>query len=691
MPVGLFIALTLTSLAGQQAATPPQEQPPPPQKPQPFRTEANYVRVDVYPTADGRPVQDLRAEDFEVFENGARQQVQAFEHVVVSPAGPQSLRVEAGSVRQGEQMAANPRNRVFVFFLDVPHVGVEGSHAIKEPIIRLIDRILGPDDLVAVMTPEMAASQITFGRKTEVIATMLRENWIWGRRHSIVPMDQREIEYERCYPALAQKGLVAQMVQRRRERIVLDALRDLVTYLGGVREERKAILTISDGWVLYRPDTSMAKLRIVDPRSGTTEPVPGQEPVGVDEVGKLRVGGSRTREGDAVSQTTCDRERMHLAAIDNDDYFRQIMDLANRSNASFYPIDPRGLAVFDYPLGPAPPPPITVDMASLRARIETLRTLADNTDGIAVVNSNDLDKGLRRIADDLTSYYLLGYYTTNNKLDGGYRRITVNVKRAGVSVRARRGYRAATAEEVNASRAAAAAPVPDSVRTTNAAIASLGRIRDEQTFAVHGVATRDTAGGPITGLWIAGEVLGPAQQVAAGRSVAIDISSGGATGNSSVALKPGERAFLIQVPIQAGSAPIDVRARMTVDGSTEPLLEGARIDPASTQPLLFRRGPSTGNRVQPAADFRFSRTERLRLELPIPADATPGSGRLLDRNAQPLQVPVQVSNKKDPGGQHWLTADATLSALGAGDYVVEVVYTTAGTEQRVLTAIRVTR
>jgi len=689
MQVGLFIGLTLTLLAGQQGA-PPQEPPPPPQQPQPpprFRTEANYVRVDVYPTADGRPVQDLRAEDFELFENGARQQIQAFEHVVVSPAGPQSLRVEASSVRQGEQMAANPRNRVFVFFLDTPHVEVEGSHAIKEPIIRLIDRILGPDDLVAVMTPEMAASQITFGRKTEVIATMLRENWTWGRRHSIVPMDRREIEYERCFP---QNAVVGKMVRRRRERMVLDALRDLVTYLGGVREERKAILTISDGWVLYRPDTSMMKLKIVDPISGTTEPVPGQEPVGVDEYGKLRVGGARTREGDAVSQTSCDRERMHLAAIDNDDYFRQILDLANRNNASFYPIDPRGLAVFDYPIGPAAPPPIAVDMASLRTRIESLRTLADNTDGMAVVNSNDLDRGLRRIADDLTSYYLLGYYTTNAKLDGGYRRITVSVKRPGVSVRARRGYRAATAEEVNASRAAAAAPVPDSVRTTNAALASLGRIRDEQKFAVHAVPARETAGGPVTGVWIAGEVLGSVQQAATGRSVAIDIS-GGATGNSSVSLKPGERAFLIQVPVQAGTAAIDVRARMTVDGSTEPLLEGARIDPASAQPLLFRRGPMTGNRVQPAADFRFSRTERLRLELPIPRDAAPGTGRLLDRNSQPLPVPVQISDKKDPGGQHWLTADATLSALGAGDYVVEVVYTAGGTEQRVLTAIRVTR
>ncbi len=697
--VGLLgMGAAVHALSAQQPAIPAPDQPPPqaqPQEPQPqppprFRTEANYVRVDVYPTIDGTPVQDLRGEDFEVLENGARQQIQAFEHVVISPAGPQSLRAEAGSVRGGEQMAANPRNRVFVIFLDVPHVAVEGSHAIKEPLIRLIDRVLGPDDLIAVMTPEMAASQITFGRKTEVIAAMLREGWTWGARHSIVPMDRREMEYERCYSTQAQKGLVQQMVHRRRERIVLDALRDLVTYLGGVREERKAILTVSNGWVLYRPDTSVTALRTVDPRTGETEPVPGRDPIGVDEHGKLRVGAARSREGDPVSQTECDRERMHLAAIDNDNYFRHIMDLANRNNASFYPIDPRGLAVFDYPMGPAPPPPLQVDLASLTTRLETLRTLAENTDGMAVVNSNDLDRGLRRMADDLTSYYLLGYYSTNTKLDGGFRRITVRVKRPRVEVRARRGYRAPTAEEVSASRAATAAPVPDIVRTTTAALATLGRIRQEQRFSVHAVPVRETAGGPVTALWIAGELLPPFQEFAAGGTASIEIS-GGASGSAAAALKPGERAFLIKVPVASPTAALDVRARMSAPASNEPLSETARVEPDDRQPLMFRRGPSTGNRIQAAADFRFSRTERLRFDLPIPADASPGTGRLLDRNAQPLPVPVTVGEKTDQDGQRWLTADATLSALGAGDYVVEVGFTTGGTEQKALTAIRVTR
>ena len=80
----------------------------------------------------------------------------------------------------------------------------------------------------------------------------------------------------------------------------------------------------------------------------------------------------------------------------------------------------------------------------------------------------------------------------------------------------------------------------------------------------------------------------------------------------------------------------------------------------------------------------------MHLELPI-STATPGTGRFLDRNAQPLQIPVQVGEKTDADGQRWLTADATLSALGAGDYVLEISLTTDGTERRVLTGIRVTR
>ena len=673
--------------AGQDASPPPPAVPPPTDQPPPrFRTEANYVRVDAYPTRDGQPVMDLGADDFEVLENGAPQTIQAFEHVVISPAGPQALRSEASSVRGGEQQAANPRNRVFVFFLDIPHVSVEGSHRIKEPLIRLMDRALGPDDLVAVMTPQMSAAQITFGGKTEVIADMLRDRWTWGMRRSILPVDEREIEYEACYPSSAQKGLVAEMIARRRERTVLDALHDLVTYLGGVREERKAIVAVTEGWVLYGPNGSLTRLR-------GREDVPGRDPVGVDEFGKLRVN-PQPRRGEAVpvgDRSTCDRERMHLANIDNEDHFRALMDRANRNNASFYPVGVQGLTAFDSEIGPAAPLPLDVDRRMLSTRIETLRTLAENTDGLAVVNTNDLEGGLKRMAADLTSYYLLGYYSSNAALDGGYRRITVKVKRPGVEVRARRGYRAPTAEEVSASRAAAAAPVPDHVRSTSAALAGLARLRDDQSFSVHAVPARERPDGPVTMLWVEGELLHSAREFAAGGVATIELT-GGASATATHTLKAGERAFLLSVPVAGATEPIDIRARITPGGGgITPVTASTRVEPSAQQPLLFRRGLATGNRVQPAADFRFSRTERLRLELPLPGGAAPGEGRFLDRNGQPLAVPVTVSQRTDEHGRTWLTGDAVLSALGAGDYVVELSYRAGSTEQKVLTPVRVTR
>src|SRR5262249_60768046 len=107
--------------------------------------------------------------------------------------------------------------------------------------------------------------------------------------------------------------------------------------------------------------------------------------------------------------------------------------------------------------------PLAQDAAMLRTRQSTRRDLAAATDGIAVINSNDLDRGFRRITDDLSSYYLLGYYS-NGKLDGKFHSIRVRVKRPGVQVRARRGYLALTAAEA----AAQSVPNPGAVNSAPA-------------------------------------------------------------------------------------------------------------------------------------------------------------------------------------------------------------------------------
>ena len=675
----------------EKPAEKPQEQTQPPR----FRADVNLVRVDAYPLRDGKPVFDLKADEFEVFEDGVLQKIATFEHVVVRPAGPQTERNEVSSQRESLQAAANPRNRVFVIFLDTPNVSVESAHAINEPLIRLMDRILGPDDLVGVMTPAMAASQVVLGRKTQVIEDSLRRNWPWGTRFSVM-RDAQEDSYNACYPPYPgermESPVAAEMIARKRERATLEALEDLVRYLRTVREERKAILTVTEGWLLYRENPGLTKLR-KDPLTGETEPIPGVDPVGVGPNGKLTTKDPRRNIGGSMTKSECDSDRMRLAAMDNRQFFLDLLADANRGNASFYPIDPRGLPVFDNPIGPAPPPPINIDRAMLKDRIESLRTLAENTDGIAVVDNNDLDKGLKRISDDLTSYYLLGYYSTNSKLDGRYRALKVRVKQPGVQVRARPGYRASTEAEVTAARSAADAPVPEATRAINAAIDRLGRVRPDTRFLINAVAST----GAKRSLWVAGELQPPAgrpDDFAQGATADIEATAGGASTTTRVTLRAGERTFLTTMPLPTGSGELSIRARLVATaGGALPVSDMLRLDTSlGMQPLLFRRGIATGNRLVPAADLRFSRTERVRLELPVEANAKPGSGRLLDRTGQPTQVPVTVGERNDDAtGQRWITADVVLAALSGGDYAIEIEVIGDDKSQRILSAIRVVR
>lgn len=697
-------ALTMAVVAVSLVA-----QTPPPadsgQRQPPIRAQANYVRVDVYPTRDGQPVMDLRVEDFELSESGTPQSISTFEHVVINTGGPQAQRVDPGSADAGRQAASNPRTRVMVVFLDAYQVTISGSWHIREPLIRFIDRVLGPDDLVAIMTPEMAPSQITLARKTEVVEKGLRNNWPWGKRHTLEE-EERETFYRSCYPPTkseVQRGettsaLARALIARRRERLSLEALNDLVHYLGAIREERKAIIAVTEGWLLYRRDPSLMKLQESD---GVQEQIPGLPPIGVGPGGKITTRNT-LESATGESKYDCDVDRMRLSNDDNEQYIRLIADSANRANATFYPIDPRGLAAWDAPLGPERPPPPHVDEANLRTRLEAMRNLASATDGIAITTSNNLDAGLRRIADDLTSYYLLGYYSTNTKLDGTFRKIGVRVKRPGVDVRARRGYRAATEAEVLAARAAAAPePLGAEAAAAKAAIDALTRIRPEARFRIHATPFGEAPDGPVTQVWVAGELQPPpaADPWKLGGTGDVEVTAGGTTATARVTLAPGERTFLttVTLPSPASGGAIDVRARLTgadpdaarlADSIHVPLASGVRL------PLMFRRGPTTGNKLLPAATFLFSRTERVRVDIPVSASARPGSGRLIDRGGQASPVPVTVGARTDDAsGQHWISADVTLAPLGAGDYTIEIAILAPGstTAHKVLTAIRVVR
>ena len=235
------------------------------------------------------------------------------------------------------------------------------------------------------------------------------------------------------------------------------------------------MMIFTEGWQLYRPDPSLS--RTIDDRS----PLP--DPLRVDpDTGRLRPQGAPDpNSGVAMSTNVCDQMRMRLSQVDHEREFLSLLQRANRANVSFYPVDARGLMVFDQPTNFNIAP--TQDQAGLRHRRDFLRDMAAQTDGQALLDNSNLSRDMQKVFRDLGSYYLLSYYSTNTRLDGRFRRLRVEVKRDGLSVRARPGYLAPTEAEargvgaaIDRTAAAAGTPPPTVTRALDALAPARGNL-----------------------------------------------------------------------------------------------------------------------------------------------------------------------------------------------------------------------
>src|SRR5215213_7958447 len=369
---------------------------------QPFTTEVNYVRVDMYPTSDGRPVNDLQQVDVELLEDGIVQKIAQFEQIRVDSVRPQTTTREPSTMNEMRRAVQDPRARVIVLFLDPRFVAVAGAVRLRAPLIDALNKLIGPDDLIAVMTPDMSARGLTFTRRTGSIEQMLSS--LWGTKGWVGTRDAVEVQYEACYdkPNIADGNWMArEMIARRREMLTLNALDELIQHLRGLREERKAVITVTDGGPLYEPDRKLAK-PLIDPNTGgqTSVPVPriGRDPL----TGKIapRDPGAQTMiSNDGISEfglPKCENDRLMLSELTDNNRFITMMQAANRANVSFYPVDPDRLFSGTHTL-----------MSN-----QALEMMVSITDGLRISETALFESGLRRIVDDLSNYYLLGYYST---------------------------------------------------------------------------------------------------------------------------------------------------------------------------------------------------------------------------------------------------------------------------------------
>lgn len=661
-----------------------------------FRAGANLVRVDAYVSKDDVPLTDLEAEDFEVFEDDKPQQVESFELIQARRPNPQSERTDPTNLRDMQQQAVDA-SRVFTLFFDRWHVQLEGSYHARKPIIETLDRLIGPDDLVGVMTPEMSPGSVTYSRRTGSIERAVTDTWHWGSRNSL-HSTPREDAIRGCYPEIGENAdLAPKMIARLREEETLNALNALVIHLEALRPERKFVMVFTEGWSLFRPDPSLS-------RSANGQ-VPGIDPVRINPVtgGLAKQGEPDNRSGTLMGFEACERLRTMLAYSDHDMEFRQLLQRANRANVSFYPIDARGLIVFDTPIQFGLPP--SVDRAWLTRRFDSLKVMADQTDGHAVLDTGDVSGGMKKVFADVGSYYLLGYYSTNPKLDGRFRRIRVEVRRPDVNVRARPGYLAPTESEARAAgalmdKAGGKPPLPP---TVTRALDAIAPARGNLPVRIQAIGARNTIRAvieldPATAKqpeWIAGGTL--KLTIEAERPAAGAPSAPASPQVVTIAIEPGQRSIVVggsERPLTAGR--YAVRAELTPRNSRVPIqmttFTNVPADAAevATGGLALRRGPSTGLAYFPTADPRFRRTERLRLEVPLAADGFTGAGRLLTREAQPMPLIVSFSTRLDDATQQQFgVADLTLAPLAAGDYVLELSLTKNGKPETVSYGFRI--
>jgi VWFA-related protein len=653
----------------QPQPQPSQQQQQQQQQPPTIRTGINYVRVDAIVTGkDGKPVLDMTQDEFAVAEDGKPQKIDSFSVVKLDAAetaenGPtRSIRSDYDEERE----SARPDVRLFVILLDDYHVRRGNDLAVKKPLIEFIQNQLAAPDMVAIMYPLTPLADIHFSRDRESAISAIEH--FEGRKFDYRPRNMMEEKYA-MYPA--------QTVERLRNQITMDALKAAAYRMGALREGRKSIIFVSEGFM------SLLPAQLSDPVAS----MPGYA--------------NPNRANSQAAQAT-PQQQLRADADMFSEMNRLFGDL-NRQNTSVYPVDPRGLAAFEFDINESVG--ITQDAASLRASLDTLHSIAANTDGRAIVNRNDLAAGMKQIIRDSSGYYLLGYNSSQAPMDGKFHSIKVSVKRRGVDVRARKGYWAYTTDDVARAEAPRKSDVATPVMTALSDLAT--PMRDRSAHFWIGTSRGNDGKTKVTFLWepappVAGErEQEPAARVALtaldpdGRPVfrgklPEDAAAVPKGGSASFEVPPGLLDLKMIVEGSRGQVIDSVNREITVPDFTRVTMSFGtpRVYRVRTLPELqaLKSNPD----ALPTSEREFSRADRLyiRAEAYAPGGVTPPvTARLLNRAGQSMaDLPVQQRPEKPS------EIELTLSSFAAGEYLIELnAKSEGGSTAQELIAFRISR
>jgi len=698
------LAVRAQQAGSQQAGSQPAagQQQPADQTELTFRAGINFVTVDAYVSdSKGQPATDLKQSDFDVFEDNKPQKIEQFRFIKVdgNPKPGEPPPQEIRNRDDEEREAARDDTRVFVIFLDDYHTRLGSSLAVRQPLSEFIQNQLRPLDLVAVMYPLTPVTDIDFTRNHAKIINAIQH--FEGRKYKYEPRNLFEEQYQRA---------PTEIVEEIRNQVVMTALRGLSVRLGSIREGRKSILYVSEGLQAMLPP----QLRSAD--------------ASMPKVGNPQAFNPFAGENDPREQTA--------QAFSTADLYSQLKDVfiaATRNNTAIYTVDPRGLATNEFDIDENVGP--QQDQRMLQASTDTLRSIAEETDGRAIVGRNDLAKGLQQAMQDSTAYYLIGYTSAQAPVDGKFHQIKVQLsaaaRRRGLQVRARRGYWAATPEDVKKAEKVTGPGVPEAAKPVLQALSSIAVSVQSGKYVRTWLGTQRGENGKtrVTLVWepLAKTPVGNLRSDPAPGRVSLiaatekgDLVYRGRTPDSPQLASANPQATGASASLPAGTAstaavpqsltfeapPGKLELRMTVEGAgggvldqeirniTIPDLTAAR--PAISTPRVYAvRTPrefqaiASNATATPPANREFSRTMRLliRFDSYGPGNEVPApTAALLNPNGQKFtDVPVTTATA---GGTHQI--DMSLATIPPGEYVIEITTKSAtGETAKELVAFRV--
>ena len=374
-----------------------------------FKVEVNYVEEDVRVVdRDGNFVRGLKREDFQVLEDGRPQKVETFGMVDIPNTRPRKPRYFAPDALPVEpDVAVNKQvldGRLYLIVLDDYHVAPLRTQNVRNLTRRFITEKLGPDDQAAVVVTSgllrasqdftqnrrllLAAVDNFVGQKLPSAGVMRNEKMSRQMNAAGAPTDDAGDPIQ-IDPANRYVGDDIAAERTFQARQALNSLRSISEWMSAIQGRRKAIVFISEG----------VDYNLFDIFTG----------------------------GDPANFNTENFNMIQTETYDT-------ISAASRSNVQIYAVDPRGLttmaqedieigglAAGAYNLGPKQL------FQELLSSQQNLRQLSEETGGVAFVGRNGFDEAFDRIVQENSQYYVLGYYSTNERRDGKLRSITVRV------------------------------------------------------------------------------------------------------------------------------------------------------------------------------------------------------------------------------------------------------------------------